>query len=127
MNKWNFVRRPTYTNATYGMFLRYLREKQGLTMKEVAKKLGYPYGKIGYLERGEHRITMDVYERYLRAIGLSMRTVQQLNLFDKFISESDGLVPFAEFQKQVEEYTKEKSKEFGSLENKKGEGSERKK
>jgi transcriptional regulator with XRE-family HTH domain len=52
-------------------WLKDAREAQGLTMRDLAKKLEVPHSFVGKVEQCERRIDVVEYMAYCRALGLS--------------------------------------------------------
>ncbi|MGB0958201.1 MAG: helix-turn-helix domain-containing protein [Litorivicinus sp.] len=48
------------------------RKAQGLTQAEVSKRCGLPTSTLSNMERGRFKGSIDLYERYLAALGLQL-------------------------------------------------------
>ena len=55
-----------------GMMVRGLREKMGDTQKELGAKIGYSYGGIAKIERGERRPSVDFLEKVAQAYDIDV-------------------------------------------------------
>ena len=52
-------------------WLKTQRENQGLTMRELAEKMGVAHSFVGKVEQGERRLDVIEYLRYCDALGAS--------------------------------------------------------
>jgi transcriptional regulator with XRE-family HTH domain len=52
-------------------WLKTERERQGLTMRELAERLQVPHSFVGKVEQGERRIDVVEFVQYCKALGIS--------------------------------------------------------
>lgn len=55
-----------------GVRVRALRERKGLTQEELAAKVNVHYSYIGDIERGEKSLTIEILERIIHALGVTL-------------------------------------------------------
>lgn len=55
-----------------GVRVRALRQKKGLTQEELAEKVNVHYGYIGEIERGEKNLTIEILERIIHVLGVTL-------------------------------------------------------
>jgi transcriptional regulator with XRE-family HTH domain len=69
--------RPTLTalSQAVGARLRELRRDAELTQEQIARAIGSHRPIIGRIERGKHVLSVDVLQRYARALDLDVATV----------------------------------------------------
>jgi len=58
-------------NARLVTWLKEQREDQGLTMRDLAKKLNISHSFVGKIEQGERRLDVIEYLQYCDALGVS--------------------------------------------------------
>jgi transcriptional regulator with XRE-family HTH domain len=64
---------PNYEQARKkgGMFLKKVRERAGLTQRELAERLGIKYYTfVSQIESGKGRVPPDLYDRWAEAVGM---------------------------------------------------------
>ena len=60
------------TMQEMGVRVRALRERKGLTQEELAAKVNVHYSYIGDIERGEKSLTIEILERIIHALGVTL-------------------------------------------------------
>jgi len=65
-------------------WLKSQREGQGLSMRELADKLGVPHSFVGKIEQGERRLDVVEFLQYCKVLGIS--PLEGLKVIDSEIS-----------------------------------------
>lgn len=70
----------TFPSADLGRKLRYLRQKMGITQRQLSKMCESSYSAIQKIEQGKYYPTPKTLQKILKTLGTSRREFRQLNL-----------------------------------------------
>ncbi|MCB2082367.1 MAG: helix-turn-helix domain-containing protein [Rickettsiales bacterium] len=71
--------------------IRYLRQLQGLTLQQLAERVGCSYQQITRLEHGQRRLSQEWMERIAAAIGC-----RPAELIEETSLQESGVIPFSQ-------------------------------
>jgi len=64
-----------------GLEIKKARKKQGSTQKEISTKIDIPQSTLSEIENGRFTGSLDIFERYIDAVGLELALVEKSHQF----------------------------------------------
>lgn len=58
-----------------GFQLAEIRNKRGISIRELAELCGVNYSNIGKIERGSYNVSIDILEKICKALGASIKII----------------------------------------------------
>lgn len=69
------------SRKSLGLDIKQARKKQGSTQKEISTKIDIPQSTLSEIENGRFTGSLDIFERYIDAVGLELTLVEKTHRF----------------------------------------------